>query len=66
MTMLKSFDMRLLEVTGRPRLDFENLDFKIAGRLRNTLTGNCLKMAPQQKAKLNQRRDHVQAESLLG
>ena len=44
-------------ITRRSMLDFENLDCKIARGLRKF-------KSPQQKAKLNQRRHHLQADCL--
>ena len=39
-------------MTGKPILDFENLDYKIASELRKILAGNVKKKSPQPKEKL--------------
>ena len=53
--------------TGIPIPDFENLDFKIASGLMGIQTGNFNKhKSPQPKEKFSQRRDHLQADRLLG
>ena len=53
-------------ITGRLIPDFENLDFKIASRLMKILEGTSKDKSPQPKEKLNQRRDHLRADRLLG
>ena len=51
---------------GRLTQDFENLDCKIASRLRMVLTGTFRKQVTTAKEKCNQRRDHSQADRFLG